>query len=515
MEVRTNKIMEVQLQMKKTIFHVCMLLFLAATLITLASAQLTNSTKTSMYECVNTQWYYNYNYSNWQYKDPSGVEHAFPGSTQVENRISYTCGDGAHTCYCGVNLDTSLDTLSSDGRYYLTAKGASGSVQSVTSQSGYINPRYVILGVTYAPPGSQSYVQYGDTTMIGTSTSLNGSFSDAAGISVSVSDTAGDSFQLVGGTLGVSDTTTDTYSTTFTDEQDSSSSVAISTTKTWTDKVPGSANSYLGVDHDYDVIWLWLNPLLNFTATEIGAQPTTITWTGYSYDADDINEMDVYPVYLGWLTGKLSTPGPNTTDLTPLERAWAANPAYGQIWASGMSPSLLNSSNTAINPADAAIIAAADPFSNSSYKVTVPAGSLTSSDGRFTLTGNQVVDYVQPPPGGQPITQQYTDSTTTTQTQGEGAKYTYQIGYSWENKFTATFLLDSWSSDIKLSDTLTWNDQWSKTNTEQNGVTATSSITGPPCAVSGSVCSPVYTGPTEFELFQDNIYNTFMYYPVN
>jgi hypothetical protein len=84
-----------------------------------------------------------------------------------------------------------------------------------------------------------------------------------------------------------------------------------------------------------------------------------------------------------------------------------------------------------------------------------------------------------------------------------------------QNKFSGSFLWDSWSTTITSSDTLTWTDQWSKTNTEQTGVTATGSVTGPPCVVSGSGCNPVYTGPTEFEVFQDNVYNTFMYYPVN
>jgi hypothetical protein len=175
----------------------------------------------------------------------------------------------------------------------------------------------------------------------------------------------------------------------------------------------------VGVDHDYDVIWLWLNPLLNFTI--FSDSPKNINWTGYNFDADDVPEMDIYGVYLGWLTGRLGSPGPGSSDFAPLARTWAGLPSNGQIWPSGTRPSLLNASGTAIDPTVGAAIAASDPFSNLSYTVTIPAGTQTSSDGRFTLTGNQVVDYVQPGPGGQPYTQTLGESTTKTQTQGQGA----------------------------------------------------------------------------------------------
>jgi hypothetical protein len=504
------------------------LLFLAVTLTTtLASSQLTRTATADWRGCPSIYDGFNIpsndtTYSNWVYTDSSDVKHTFNGTDYQERQYTAcipSCYEGHHYV-CGVNTTTSLSGFSTDGLYYLTATGGSGSVSPVTSQTGYINPRYIILGVTYAPPGNQSFVQYANCTLVGTSTSFTSTTSNNTGYKVAVSSTTGAKGTIpdIGGTWGWSDTTTNTYSTNFTDEQDSSSSVALSSQDTWSTKLPGPASPYVGVDHDYDVIWLWLNPLVNCTATQIGTSAATITWTGYSFDRDDISEMDIYGVYLGWLTGHLSTPGPNTSDLVPLERTWAGLPSNGQIWPAGTSPSLLNSTNTAIDPTDAAAIAAADPFSNANYTVSVPstpAGNTTSSDGRFTLTGNQVVDYIQPPPGGQPFTQTLTESTTATQTQGKGAKYTLQLGYSWENKFTGSFLEDSWSTDITVSDTLMWTDQWSTTNTKQTGITATGSVTGPPCVVSGTVCNPVYTGPTEYEAFQDNIYNTFMFYPVN
>jgi len=378
-----------------------------------------------------------------------------------------------------------------------------------SSVSGFVNPKYVVLGVTYAPPGSLSKVIYSNSTTLGKSSSLSGSFATGVGYSVSVSSTVGSQGTVpdIGGKFGWSDTSTDTFSQNFTDETDTSSSVAISSTIGWQTTVPGPTNDYGGVDHNYDVIWLWLNPLVNFTVYP--GQPNTVTWTGFSFDADDVPEMDVYGVYLGWLTGNLSSPGPGTSDFTPLQRNWAGLPSNGQIWLAGTSPSIINST-------DYAAIAAADPFSNANYTVTIPptpAGNLTSSDGRYTLTGNQVIDYVQPSPGGQPYTEQLYESQSLVQTQGQGAKTTNMIEYSWENKFTGSFFSDSFSLDVKNSDSLTWTDQWSHTNNQANTQSATGSVTGPACHVNGSVCSPVYTGPTEFEVYMDNIYGTYMFYP--
>jgi len=391
-----------------------------------------------------------------------------------------------------------------------TPSGTTGGSVGFPAVPGYVNLRYLVLGVSYAPPGNQSYVQYGDTNLLGTSTTFSSSVANNAGVKVAVASTLGASFTLpdIGGTLGVSDTTTNTFSASFTDEEDTSSSVAISSQSSWSVKVLGPSSPYVGVDHDYDIVWVWLNPLLNFDAF---TQSPSVTWTGYSYDANDVPEMDIVGVYLGWLNGHLV---PSPSELTPLARTWAS----GQVWPVGTSPSLLNSTGTALDSTDAAAIAATDPFSNPSYTITVPStpvGNRTSSDGRFTLTGNQVFNYEQPPLGGQPVTEQYAMTTTTTQTQGKTSKYTFQLGYAWENKFTATIQKSSWSSDVTLSDSLTFTEQWSTLNTEQTGVTATASITGPPCVVGSSTtaCSPVYTGPAEYEAFQDNIYNTFVFYP--
>jgi hypothetical protein len=42
---------------------------------------------------------------------------------------------------------------------------------------GFVNPKYLVVGVWYAPPGSQSNACYGSNTVVGNSTSVSSSFS--------------------------------------------------------------------------------------------------------------------------------------------------------------------------------------------------------------------------------------------------------------------------------------------------------------------------------------------------
>ena len=57
------------------------------------------------------------------------------------------------------------------------------------SVSGYINPKYLIVGVTYAPPGASSYVQYCDNTTVSATNSITNTFSSSyqAGVKVAIS----------------------------------------------------------------------------------------------------------------------------------------------------------------------------------------------------------------------------------------------------------------------------------------------------------------------------------------
>jgi hypothetical protein len=57
---------------------------------------------------------------------------------------------------------------------------------------------------------------------------------------------------------------------------------------------------------------------------------------------------------------------------------------------------------------------------------------------------------------------------------------------------------------LTTADTLSWTNKWSSQSTQQVGQTAAVSVTGPAFADN-------YTGPVEFNVFQDNVYGTFMF----
>lgn len=355
---------------------------------------------------------------------------------------------------------------------------------------GVVEPKYMVLAVTYAPPGSSSQVAYSNSTMLGTSTSLSSSF--IQGTSQSVSITSG--FTLSFGFFSIGSTTKETTTNSYTQEQDTSSSIAVNQTTSVTTTVRGPSSSAVGLNHDDDIIWVWLNPVLNYTILS----PGNIQWNGYSYDANDpAQDMEVLPIFVAYLNGHAPMP---SNVAAALARSWA--------------PNMTDGSGPGLTAADLASILAADPFSNPSYTINIPTGSTCTADGRFCLAGNQSFQYEPPPPGGQPITQTFAVSHQTTATQGQGAIDTRMVGYSTDVAFsqnagdppmrgTPTFR-DNFAAELINGNSLTWKNQWNSQSTQQVGQTATLSITGP--AVSDN-----YTGPVEFNIYQDNVYGSFMF----
>jgi hypothetical protein len=210
---------------------------------------------------------------------------------------------------------------------------------------------------------------------------------------------------------------------------------------------------------------------------------------GASIGVDAIQEFSVltanysaeYGLQVGWLNGHIPVP----SNIPPvLARTWAGNNVDG--------------SGPGLTTTDLQNILDADPFSNPNYTVAFGQNPFTTSDGRFTVTDNPVVDY-EPN-----VTQGYSDGYTITTTQSQTATYTYELAYSVEEKFMINLFFQSFSSDLKNSNTLTWTNKFSQATNNSQGQLASLSITGP---------APGYTGPPEFVVYQDNVYGTFMFYP--
>jgi hypothetical protein len=457
----------------------------------------------------------------WSFLDPQGAAHAFPGSSLVLQ----LSGGTPTTCPHSTSAE-SLSTWSTDGLYYLQGTVSGITItETVTLASGYISPKFLIMGVTYAPPGGQaaSFVSYGDTTFVGNTSTNTGSFSNTFTESVSVSGGSclGSGFGLayIFGLYGGA-CVTGTQSSAWTQASNSSNSITVSKQTTNLLKTPGTPDVYSPVDHDYDIIWVWLNPVVTFNVPATNTSSSgSIIWTGYGYDySDPLHEVDVWPVYVGYLNGDFGTSfncGGVTQpidcqDADAFSRSWVTT----QKFASGVGPG--------ITPADYPTMLSADPFAkNPAYLVTLASGvsPATTTDGRFTQaeeneSSPETFFYRQ---AGLDSTvgenemyaDQYSDSTTL----GKGASSTFTEAFGLEEKIGGDFFGLGVQYDFKQNWSYTWINTWQNTVTNTTTQVDTLSITSPPCPATVSPCIPQYTEPHEFAVYQDNLYGTFMFWP--
>jgi hypothetical protein len=153
--------------------------------------------------------------------------------------------------------------------------------------TGTVRPKFYVLTVLYAPPGtnsgkSVSLVDYSSASTTGTKTSTGSSWK--AGVDATAEGKIGDnkfSFEFA-----ISETDT------------MSSSLEIKKSTTFDIKIPGPGKD--GIDHDHDVFVLMLNPLLNVTIYS----GNHLVWTL----AVDGPVMNVQYVYAGWLKDRSPMP---------------------------------------------------------------------------------------------------------------------------------------------------------------------------------------------------------------
>ncbi len=143
-----------------------------------------------------------------------------------------------------------------------------------------------MLTVVYAPPGTKgsstsnasgNNVSYGSGGTTGTTTSASHAFKQAYSVKAKVGGGALGEGSEIGVTYGVTRNVTDT----------SSLNIAKSTSST----IQATGPSSDGIDHDRDAVSLWLNPVVDVTATAKSA-----VWTLNTHGTADIQY-----VYVGWL----------------------------------------------------------------------------------------------------------------------------------------------------------------------------------------------------------------------
>jgi hypothetical protein len=462
--------------------HVYLLVALAALTVS-SMAQHAETTTQSWAGCPDTVSKNKTTYSNWVYTDSAGVTHYFSGNDYKEVEETYAL-DG-HVDHCGVTFTSSLDAYSTDGLYYLKATGSVGGV-TLVGNPGYVNPKYVVVGVEYSPPGSSSNVSYTKDTVAGNTTMTGGSFTNKVSASVSLSSTAG-----IPGFLDGKETTT--ISGSYAQMSGYSNTVAVSQTVSNTTGLNGYTDPVNGVNHNYDYIFVWLNPISMYNDYTDTGGTVHVVWTGYGYDLTDqrvYNDMDVIGIPLGCITGYLQAQSSSwVTTCNDIASVYARTWAMNNVDGSG--PGLTST--------DLTNILHADPF-YTTYTPTLAAGSYTTTDGRFTECDTsgctQVIDFE--PNLSDKYMQGYTTTTTNTN------NYSHTETFAIEQQFSSSAFWDTFSLSLQITDEMTWVYSSSYSVNNSQGQMAAFTIVGP---------NPGYGGPLQFVAFQDNYFGTFMFYP--
>jgi hypothetical protein len=437
-----------------------------------------------------------WSYTKFVFTDQFGEQHSLGGTAD------YIISTGnAEICASSGSFGVTLSGNGYTIAFTPTANG--GASATFQFQPGYVDLRWVVVGVTYAPPGpsANTFVQYSKSNLVGTTQTVSNSFLSSVSQSVSLSESS----SIVGVLDGKVTATFDSSNTMSTKD---SKSVTLSLQVLDGEKTPGTANYFAPVNHDYDIVWVWLNPVALFSIVD-GA----VVWNGYGFNEADQPSMDIVPIQLGYLNGDL---GAIPSDIaTSLARSWAAS----EVFPPGQGPGLTS--------ADLAQIAAADPFSVSTYGTSELGSTLPSQtqDTRFTLSecdSSSSFNYLQAAPSTTAVVETCTITYTTATTNATDITSTYTQTFSLDTSLSGSLFGLTLSGDLKTSNTLTFTTEQQNSITSGTTNTASLSIQGPPCNnVTAGVgpCVPVYDSagnqPVQFEVYQDNKYGTFMFAPVH
>jgi len=420
---------------------------------------------------INTD-YLESEYRNIEYTPPSG---AAQGASPIWMSPDGNTYDGK----CSSNYGKTSPVLIQfgSGAYILF-----NYLQNAAALYATVAPKYIVLGVSYAPPGNGSTAQYSNSSTTKTTQSVDTSFTN----NVSVSVSAGLKILGTGGSVSSS------YG--YTQTADTTNSVSVSQNYLNQYTVPGVGNSFSPVNHDDDVIWLWLNPVAIFTAGQNGA----LVWNGYRFDqSDPLDDVHVIGVLAGYLNGHISMPPSISNDLA---RTWAPTTL------SGGGPALNTQDYLNILAADVLASSGTDPnVTSSSYVPTLGTNS-TTTDGRFTQAADTTSFYYeQAGPQGSPIKETYTAINTNENVITNTNTYQNEVDISATGGFTIF--------KFTAADKMTWTTKKSSSTDTTSAITSSLTIVGPPCSgTSTTSCTPEYAGPAEFSVFVDNLWGSFMFY---
>jgi hypothetical protein len=302
-----------------------------------------------------------------------------------------------------------------------------------------VRPKYQLVTVVYAPPGaaggkSGSQVDYAKGSSLASTISTTDSFKSSVGVKATVGAGA---FSL-GSEFG--------YSTTGTD----SSSVEVKKSENWDIRVTGPSQD--GINHDLDIFYLWLNPLLKVTIDSLN----NLTW---ELDVDGPTMILQY-VYAGWLHNPATMP-PGLQQV--LDKAGLTAEDYQQILST-------------------------NPFLS---------GPVPLDPNRFLPT-TQSFPYVPPySPNDTVPTLTFTQQNTVVRTASHTTDTKYSVGFEVSAGFSGLF-----SASLKVSTSLEWTNISSKSSSNTATQLATVIVGGP---------AFTYTGPTDVLVYWDSVFNSFAF----
>jgi hypothetical protein len=301
------------------------------------------------------------------------------------------------------------------------------------AKNGTVRPKYFILMVIYAPPGtdggrSSSSVTYGSGSTTGSTVSASRSFKQSGSVSVTASAGILGAKTQVGMSFGYGTSTTNNQS--------------LDIKKSGSTEITVVGPGVDGVDHDRDQIWLWLNPVLNLSLT-----PTSAAWK-----LEDNPQADIQFVFVGHLKDPSKMPPGLTQRLQ----------SYG------------------ITTADFPEILKADPFANGSALI----------DSRRYQSLNTTFPYEPPFAQGDPATtfrfnaSYSSTASTSSSTQNET---TVGVSVSGDVGFTSLF-----KTSVKAEGKWTWTSTETKGSSSGTSESATVTVGGPAFGYTGPTDMAVY-----------------------
>jgi hypothetical protein len=331
--------------------------------------------------------------------------------------------------------------------------------------TGTLHPKYYILTVIYAPPGGLQFgqaaniVKYGTSSTTGTTVDASSAFNQAYSVSASIETgfigTAGVSFGYTRNSL-----------------HDTSEQI----TKTAGSEIDGFGPPYDGINHDLDLIYLWLNPTIDITLHPglpgSTAKPGSIEW-----HVDGGQQTDLTYVYVGWLK--------NPSQIPP-----------GEL-------QLLRSHG--ITTQDFAQMLKADPYAQASRLPPEVGDSVFATmapDPKRFLPLFTTFPY-EPPfqQGGFVPTLTVAVTKSTTDNNSSQVTNQYSVGVTVSAGTDLVLIKDT----LQASATWQWTDINTTTNSAGNAESATVTIAGPGFG---------YQGPTDMAVYYDVLYKTFLFAPL-